>query len=118
MPSQLERIADLEANQKNHEQSIRQGQSAHVDLESRFGELHLQVQLMAVTVDGIDPRLESMDKSLKILADDKRDRDTLASDKRGRKLDAKDWLIIAIACLGLLTGLPAALQALKALGWG
>jgi hypothetical protein len=118
MPSQLERIADLEANQKNHEDAIKQGRGAHADLESRFGELHLQVQLMAVTVDGIDPRLESMDKSLKILADDKRDRDTLAGDRRVRKLDAKDWLIIAIACLGLLTGLPSALQALKTMGWG
>lgn len=113
MPSQLERIAALEANQIRHEKDIRDTQLDHGTLETRFLELHSQVQLMAVTVNGLEPTLTSMDTSLKILTDDKRDRDTLAGDRRSRKLDLKDWILVAVAVVAVIIALPAAWQAVK-----
>lgn len=101
MPSIPERLATLEAKQKSHEEKN----------ELSLAALSTRIEDVNAKVEGFAPVLAGINDSLATLAADKTARDAVAGDRRTRKMDVKDWILVAVGVSSVAAPLAGSIMA-------
>lgn len=93
-------------------------QKLHENAVSKVPMLEVKVSSIEVRMEKIEPVLAGMNEKLDSLLDDKITREAVSRERRTRKMDLKDWLLVGVGVATLFASLPAMIQTVKALTAG
>ena len=90
-------------------------QEQHEKIIGLVGPLEARMETVERKVEGFEPVLTSINSNLTVLVNDKIERDTLNKDRKGRKVEGRDWILAGVIVLTFFTGLPSMIQSYKSI---